>query len=451
MKKMKPQLSSNGSSNAPVERKLLLVLTACVCLGTVLLLLYTPPVTTLALFIAYSIAFICLRLLARTDGKVDRSAPSLVKPDSYRPSISIIVPAHNEAAVIGASVQLLLQQDYPNYELLVVDDRSTDGTENVLRSIRSNTHCRYRYYTRSNGSTPGKSAVLNEALEQTEGEIIAVFDADAQIEPDFLSRMVPYFADSLTGAAQARKVLFNAEENFLTRCQQYEYCMDAYIQVRRDTIRSAVELRGNGMLLRRTALEALGGLNEHTRGEDLDLCTRMHVAGWDIRYDGNVIVKEEGLTKLGPLMQQRIRWTETSIIRYLENASQILFNPQLALRTKMDASLFVFEFIGPLWLFLENILLTIRWLTGHMAPQTVLFATPAMTVLSLYFVYASFQGISRFDRASLGRSIQGTAMVYFYLSFLWLPIVFYLTFKILSRKERHLVWENTPHYGVAVE
>jgi hypothetical protein len=177
----------------------------------------------------------------------------------------------------------------------------------------------------------------------------------------------------------------------------------------------------------------------------------MHIAGWDIRYEPTATVREEGISTVAALLRQRIRWTEASVIRYLENAQQILFNQKLAFRTKMDASLFIFEFIGPVWLFLENILVIARWLTGHLTTPPLLFAAPAMTVLCSYFVYASFLGIYRYDKAGLGRSIQGTAMVYFYLSFLWLPIVFYLFFKILTRKERDLFWNKTPHYGVAVK
>jgi 1,2-diacylglycerol 3-beta-glucosyltransferase len=447
MRKLEPQ----SQSQTPVERRLLLLLTCSFCIGTMLLFVYTPPVTTLAMFIAYTLILVGMRLFARVNGTVDRTATKGLTVESGQPMVSIIVPAHNEESVIASALKSLMQIDYANYELLVVDDRSTDGTAAELRRLRADGHHRFSCFTRQSGATPGKGAALNDAFKHTKGELIAIFDADTQVDADFLKKMIPLFADPLVGAAQGRKVLLNADQNFLTSCQQYEYCMDAYFQVRRDTIRSAVELRGNGMVLRRSMLEELGGLSEQSLCEDLDLSTRMHIAGWDIRYEPTATVREEGLSTVGALLRQRIRWTEASVIRYLENAQQILFNPKLAFRTKMDAGLFIFEFIGPVWLFLENILLMARWLTGHLTAPPLLFAAPAMTVLCSYFVYASFLGIYRFDKAGLRRSIQGTAMVYFYLSFLWLPIVFFLFFKILTRKERDLFWNKTPHYGVALK
>jgi hypothetical protein len=107
--------------------------------------------------------------------------------------------------------------------------------------------------------------------------------------------------------------------------------------------------------------------------------------------------------------------------------------------------------MGPFWLLMENIVLIVRWASGTLPPQPLLFAAPAMTVLCLYFIYASFVGIYKEENGSISKSIKGTVMVYLYLSLLFVPIVFKLMFKFLSNKERNLAWYKTPRYGAAMK
>lgn len=448
--KMK-NLPQHSFSGQPIERRVLPVLLIAFGLLTILLDILSPPITTFTVFIAYAVIFSLLRLCAREHRSVDRAATQAREYEFTQPLVSIVIPAHNEERVIAMTIKSMLQIDYPSYELLVVDDRSTDQTAAILRTIKMANDPRFRYFTRPDDSRPGKAASINDAISHTNGKLIAVFDADAQVEPDFLTKMVPYFANPLVGAVQGKKKLINADQNLLTSCQKNEYYMDHHFQSVRDTVRSAVELRGNGMLLRRTALEELGGLSERTLSEDLDLCTRMHAAGWDLRFAQDASVAEEAPATLSALFKQRTRWTEGCILRYLDHAPRIILNKKLALRTKLDTVLFIFEFIGPFWLLMENIVLATQWLNGTLAPQPLLFAAPAMAVLCLYFIYASFVGIYKEENGSIVKSIQGTVMVYFYLSLLFVPIVFRLMFKFLKNKERDLTWYKTPRYGAAMK
>jgi len=350
-----------------------------------------------------------------------------------------------------------MQIDYPNYELYVIDDRSTDKTGEILRQLHEKsagthpfTH-QFKHRTRGEADRPGKTAAINDALKYINGEIICVLDADARVKPDFLSKIVPYFYDSRVGAVQARKYLLNQRQNLLTQCQHFEFCMDSYFQLVRDTIHGAVELRGNGMIIRRAALESLGGLNEQSLSEDLDLSTRMHIAGWDLRFAACDAVWEEGPHRLGALLRQRIRWTEGCIIRYLELAPQLLGGRQVAFRAKLDMMQFVFEFVAPVLILFENSLLAIKWLSGQLSTPTVPYLASALMVLTVYFLYATYRGMRRFDRASVAGSIYGTIAVYLYFAILWPPIVFSLFVRILGQKQRNLVWHRTQHYGVVSE
>jgi len=178
----------------------------------------------------------------------------------YKPFVSILIPAHNEEFVIKDTIANALSIEYENFEVIVIDDRSTDNTAKVLEKLSAeykNLSC----HIREKDAFPGKSAVLNEILPLTKGDVICVFDADARVRTNFLKKIIPYLADPDVGAAQARKVISNKEINLLTRCQDNEYALDTHFQLGRDCIKGAVELRGNGQLVKKEALIAIDGWN----------------------------------------------------------------------------------------------------------------------------------------------------------------------------------------------
>lgn len=396
----------------------------------------------LNLLIGYTVVWSVLRIVAALDKK--RAPLNSGTPQNL--AVSVLVAAHNEESVVEQLVNNLTKLQYPNLEILIVDDRSTDRTAEILANLRE-ANDRFDFYSRPAECKHGKAAVLNEAIQKLKGDVIVVFDADAQVEADFVTRVLPYFADDNVAAVQARKTASNGATNVLTRCQQFEFALDGYLQSKRDTIFGAVELRGNGMVIRRSALQTLGGFNEDNLTEDLDLCTRMHAKGWDLRYASDVQVWEEAMPALLPLMKQRVRWTEGSLIRYLEHAREILWSPKVAWRTKLDLIQFVFECILPVWLFTEIGLMIFRWWQGSLIQMPTLYAVPAAVVLSFYFVIVAFQGVGRFEKPSVVQSTVGAISVYSYLTFLWMPIVFIVLFGILTRSQRNSVWVKTEHFG----
>ena len=206
------------------------------------------------------------------------------KNENYKPFISIMIPAHNEESVISNTVETVLQMDYPNFEIIAIDDRSTDNTASVIKDLEQKYPNKVIAFIRPKDAFPGKSAVLNDALQFAKGEAILVFDADATMEKDFLTNLVYELEPKDVGAVQARKVVRNKDTNLLTRCQNNEMTMDTHFQVSRDSVKGAVELRGNGELIKRTALEDIGGWNNYTITDDLDMSTRLHIKGWDIRF-----------------------------------------------------------------------------------------------------------------------------------------------------------------------
>ena len=123
---------------------------------------------------------------------------------NYKPFVSIMIPAHNEQDVIAKTVENVLKMTYEKYEVIVIDDRSEDNTAQVLKELEEK-HENVKALIRPKDAFPGKSAVLNDAMEIAKGEAILVFDADARMNPDFLTELVPHLEKDNVGAVQARK------------------------------------------------------------------------------------------------------------------------------------------------------------------------------------------------------------------------------------------------------
>jgi 1,2-diacylglycerol 3-beta-glucosyltransferase len=276
--------------------------------------------------LAWAIASIfCLRALRLVTTKV-ASPPLFIPPQTY-PFISLAIAAKNEAAVITNLVENLCSLDYPadRYEIWAIDDNSTDQTPEILDKLAKQ-YPQLHVLHRNDLDTRGKSAALNQVLELMQGEIIGVFDADAQVTPDFLNRVLAYFQAETIGAIQLRKAITNSNTNFLTRGQRAEMALDAYLQQQRIDSGGIGELRGNGQFVRRTALADCNGWNEETITDDLDLTIRLHLTGWDIALMPYPPVGEEGVTTFKALWNQRNRWAEGGFQRYLDYWDAIVSN-----------------------------------------------------------------------------------------------------------------------------
>ncbi len=243
------------------------------------------------------------------------------------PYVSLLVAAKNEEAVISNLVKNLCDLEYPEerYDVWIVDDNSTDKTPQLLANLSDEYH-NLKVLRRDALSSGGKSGALNQVLPLCKGEIVAVFDADAQVPQDLLVRVIPLFQREKVGAVQVRKAIANAQENFWTQGQMMEMLADTYYQQQRTAIGGIGELRGNGQFVRREAIFSCGGWNEETITDDLDLTFRLHLDSWDIDCMFHPAVEEEGVTSAIALWHQRSRWAEGGYQRFLDYWDFILKN-----------------------------------------------------------------------------------------------------------------------------
>ncbi|MBR1943038.1 glycosyltransferase family 2 protein [bacterium] len=376
-----------------------------------------------------------------------RKNPQVIN-ENYKPFVTIMVPAHNEAAVISATVENIMQLDYPNFEVIIIDDRSDDNTAQVMKKLEEE-YAIVKAFIRPKDAFPGKSAVLNDAMQFAHGEAVLVFDADARIDSDFLTKLVPNLEPEDVGAVQARKVISNRNVNFLTRCQDNEMTLDTHFQIGRDAVKGAVELRGNGELIKVAALKDIGGWNNYTITDDLDMSTRLHIKGWDVRFCPDAIVREEAIIYLKPLYRQRRRWFEGSVRRYLEQFGDVLKSKDMSLRASLDMTAYLSEFLMPIWFTMELLLRTYKYATGKMPLNGVFSSIVVGIAIGICFCLATRYSLRKYNKMSRWQALKQAVETSIYILVIWFPVAFYIALKILF-KPKDMDWGKTTH-GLVLE
>ncbi|MBW4694813.1 MAG: glycosyltransferase family 2 protein [Lyngbya sp. HA4199-MV5] len=390
-------------------------------------------------------------------------APLLDTEGDVFPLVSILVAAKNEEAVITRLVKTLCALDYPThcYELWVIDDNSTDQTPILLKQLAQQ-YEQLKVFYRSANASGGKSGALNQVLPLTKGEIIAVFDADAQVSPDMLLRVLPLFKREELGAVQVRKAVSNGSENGWTRGQVAEMALDSFYQRQRIAVGGMGELRGNGQFVRREALEQCGGWNEATITDDLDLTFRLHLDQWDVDFMAVPAVEEEGVTQAIALWHQRSRWAEGGYQRYLDYWQPILRN-RMGTRKTIDLVMFwVIQYLLPTAIVPDLLMSLWRSRPLLVSPLTTLTLALSVfgTVAGLRQIRSQTAKPSHLSpnetlpskRRALSKQLISSLRLLFHTlfgtlyMFHWLPVVAITTMRLSIRPKR-LKWVKTIHQG----
>ena len=404
----------------------------------------------LALFVCLmGVYFVASSIATKVKSRKESKNPK-VKDETYKPFVSVMIPAHNEESVISSTIARVFEMDYPNFEVIVIDDRSEDNTASVIKDLENNYNGRLKTLIRSKDAFPGKSAVLNDALNLAKGEAILVFDADAQMDKDFLTNLVYELQPKDVGAVQARKVVKNKDVNLLTKCQNNEMTIDTSCQVTRDAVKGAVELRGNGELIKREALEDIGGWNNYTITDDLDMSTRLHIKGWDVRFCKDTVVYEEGIMYLMPLYRQRRRWLEGTIRRYLEYFWDIMTSKKMSLRVRLDTIAYISEFIMPAWFIIELFILISKIIIKGASVNTLMSSVIMGCIIGIGFMLSCRYSLRKYDKMNRVDAFTQAVITAVYLLMIWFPLVLFIGVKILFMK-KDMKWDKTTHGLVAHE
>jgi cellulose synthase/poly-beta-1,6-N-acetylglucosamine synthase-like glycosyltransferase/peptidoglycan/xylan/chitin deacetylase (PgdA/CDA1 family) len=284
-----------ASSSEHLRGELLIgALTASRLLTDVLAFLLVP-IAVLAVLRA-----ILVVTLARAHAARVRQQP---QPAGFEPAVSIVVPAFNEAAGIERAVRSLAASDYPEFEVVVVDDGSTDGTGELVDGLLLDGVQVLRQTNR------GKASALNAGIAAARHELIAAVDADTLFESGTLRWLVRPFADPKVGGVAGNTKVGN-RHSMLGRWQHIDYVTGFNLDRRLyDVLDCMPTVPGAVGAFRRSALEQAGGFSSATLAEDTDLTIALGRQGWKVVYAEDARAFTETPGTLGGLWRQRYRWS----------------------------------------------------------------------------------------------------------------------------------------------
>lgn len=295
--------------------------------------------------------------------------------DGRMPSLSVLIPMHNEAVVASSILDAILACDYPNekLEVIPIDDHSTDGTAAILqRYAAAHEHVRPLY--RENGSR-GKSNALNAGLAAAVNDVVIVFDADYLPARGLLRQLANAFVDPEVGAVMGRVVPFNCDRTFLTRMLAMErtggYQVDQQARYNLDLL---PQYGGTVGGFRRDIALLLDGFDPNQLAEDTDLTFKLFVRGWRVAYANRAECYEQVPESWATRFRQLRRWSRGHNHVLVRHALPLMRSEFLNLTQKLEGLLLLLVYAMPLLL-----------LSGF-AANAALFLMGAMPIWSAVWI-----------------------------------------------------------------
>lgn len=248
-----------------------------------------------------------------------RNHYSQCKP--YTPNVAIIVPAHNEEGVIGATIDSLVRMDYPpqHLRIYVIDDASSDATAMVINQRAREHREQVLYVPCFDKEGFGKAAVLNHGLKiilaGDWAEAVMIIDADVLFEKDTLRLMTRHLADPEVGAVTAYITEGQNPGNLMSHFVGFEYIIAQAASRRAQNVLGVLAcLAGGAQLHKRASIEALGGrIDTTTLAEDTFTTLQTQSNHFRVVFDGHAIAISEEPDSISDLWKQRFRWSRGNI------------------------------------------------------------------------------------------------------------------------------------------
>ena len=240
---------------------------------------------------------------------IDRIArPRRQASAGFCPRVAVLIPAYNEEAVIVRTIRSVLNSDYRNLHVIVVDDGSTDRTAEAAAAAYAGEIAagRVRVYSKRN---EGKAAALNYALDRMDEDIFVGIDADTLVAADAISKLIPHFEDPAIGAIAGNAKVGN-RVNLWTRWQALEYITSQNFERRALDLFHVITVVPGAIGAWRTApVKAAGGYPLNTVAEDADLTMNLLEQGFKVDYEDRALAFTEAPINARGLMRQRFRWS----------------------------------------------------------------------------------------------------------------------------------------------
>jgi cellulose synthase/poly-beta-1,6-N-acetylglucosamine synthase-like glycosyltransferase len=235
-------------------------------------------------------------------------------------SVDIIVPMYNEEKVIVNTIANLLKVDHDCFNVIVVDDGSTDNGLSTIKNVYQH-NPRVSIISQQNS---GKAHALNRAIRHSTSDIIICIDADTMVRPDIIKQMLPYFADSRVAAVSGYVNVGN-RNNIITATQYVEYITrQNYERIMFEAVNGIWVIPGAIGAFRRSVVNEVGGYCTGLLTEDNDITMKILCHDYLIKNAPGAVAYTEAPADMNMFFKQRSRWN-TGLAQILVLYSKRMF------------------------------------------------------------------------------------------------------------------------------
>jgi cellulose synthase/poly-beta-1,6-N-acetylglucosamine synthase-like glycosyltransferase/peptidoglycan/xylan/chitin deacetylase (PgdA/CDA1 family)/spore germination protein YaaH len=332
--------------------------------------------------------------------------------------VSIIVPAYNEEVTAIQTIESLLKTEYPNFEVIFIDDGSKDKTYDMVYAAYGD-NPRVMVLTKPNG---GKASALNFGITHARFDYVVCIDADTQLKDDAIYQLMTYFTDEEIGAV-AGTVKVGNDTNIITRWQSIEYITAQNMDRRAfDLINSITVVPGAIGAFRKSAVFQAGGFTTDTLAEDCDLTMRILKQGYIIRNCAEAIAYTEAPETISALLKQRFRWSFGVIQSFWKNRSA-LFNPKYKFFGMLGMpNILIFQIVLPLFSPLADLFMVMG-----------LFSDKPGRILIYYGVFVLVDFIVGVIAFWMEKEDYRKLVYIIPQRFIWRQLMYYILFKSLRK------------------
>ncbi|UCZ53580.1 glycosyltransferase family 2 protein [Bacillus shivajii] len=365
------------------------------------------------------------------------------------PSVSVLIPAHNEEIVIERTLKAMVRFTYPKdkLEVVVINDQSNDQTGELARNVSKQYPFIKVVDTQAPYAGKGKATALNYGLKASTGEVIVVYDADNTPERSALNYLVLGLNTEKIGAVVGKFRVINAQKNLLTKFINIETIGFQWLaQAGRWFWFKITTIPGTNFAIRRSILEELGGWDHKALAEDTELSIRVYNLGYHIRFFPAAITWEQEPENWKVWWKQRTRWARGNqyvILKFLKSFFKLK-------RKNIIFDLLYFFFTY--FLFLVGVMLSntifIVNLFYDLNLQIGIVALILWVLAYLLYITEAMIALSIEKTEMTAQNFFVVALMYFTYSQLWILLVIYSFFLECKRTffKQEVKWDKTKRF-----
>lgn len=370
------------------------------------------------------------------------------KIKSYNPLVSVMIPAWNESFGVLNTIKTILESNYRNIQIVVINDGSTDNSHALIDSFVRDYYANpneikdieITYHYKENG---GKGRALNTAYELSKGDILISIDADCILLEDTIGNFVRAFANPRVMAAVGNVKVGNTK-HIIGVIQYLEFLFSFYFKKAESVMNSVYIIGGAAGAFRRRVFEKIGVYNPDNITEDIELSVRIQDAGMKIVYVSDAIVYTEGASDIPGLKKQRLRWKRGRFETFFKHP-QLFFSTDKKHSKILSWVILPLAYFGEVQLGLELFFISFLYVYSYLIADFSSFISGIIVVGSMFFIQMFFD-----DKETRSASFYILAPIGWLLFYVATYVEWDALIKSISgiMKKQELKWQKWERKGV---